>query len=1227
MSLDDLVHAPDFEPIGLPSGVFRYGTEPRTTRSGVFAYEPWNPDTPATELVVSLHTFDVDESHVVVEAPPHEYERLQFAGAQEMAEYVSECEIAAAESTADDDASGPATTDASPASRGQCKVYMTGHTSDGRKLGFVAPFWPCCYVELPEHDSAQTWFSNVVVRALARSLRVPTSRVRVEFQRRPRFMGYVPDDTNPLRRKLFTMARLSFPNSALMTRAARALRQDWDKPLFVRNPSTGTSDALPKLSVYEDGIDVKQQFLDWANITPSAWHVLRFPSPALPRRTREMLVDAEFAVADARWFSPWSGTHPPPASVAPMVIAVLDAEMNSGRKGRMARAFRPTNAVVCVSVVFATVGGTSKEYVEYERRAFVLGNTCAPIPGVVVVLFENEFDLIAAVRDELFVHQQIDVLAGHNLVRFDMEYLACRIELFGSDASKRFMRFGCLLAQTLSLHAADLNSSAFGTNRLSKLDGAGFVYIDTMLVCKVAFKLRQNTLSAACENFFGAAAAKFDMPYDLIPEVCAGDNADHWRKLVAYCVQDSVLVLRLLQHWDNVKDWVAQSRIINIPMATNVACGQQVRVRDYMMRDAHGPAFHMVMNGVNVRDRTKPLTQMSSAVGGYVLDNVQGLHDKPVVVLDFASLYPSVQMANNLCWSTVNLGDIKPHHVAAGLQVKVIETPTGSFEFVQNVPGVFPRALQALKDARNDYKRVMKANPYGSPEYQNADNAQKATKIVMNSGYGTANCDYGIMPCKALGTSTCWIGRQLNIMANDFCSKEFGTETLYGDTDSIMVYFPEPEHVKSGTRLERLKYALHMGETAEKQINEFFFAQFGTHIVQTECEKCYFPFLSSGKKTYAGLKFEPGDERGVADDLSRVAGRKTGKLECKGLRTVRRDVPAFVRSMTNELLDALFFKRDEDEFWSIVHTYTERIAHGDMPLEDFVQTAELKSGYEGKLVSPQVAVSYAREYRERGAGFEDGDRVPFVFVEEPDNERMIRPPWLNEDLAKARAVAERARLLRMGKAADDDEMVAATAAYEAVVGNVDSDDDADDVDGNDLSCAGRAMTPSSRTTSAMSSTSSRSTTALVQSVDDKKAKHARHPDEVVLHPDRNHVDIVHYIECVCAVLEQLMPKARKAREELLAFGAAYKHYNRRVRGCSGSSGMSVFGGDTAAHAASLPKLSHRKPVEAPELKAVSLSASRSVVTVEKSAKKPAAAKKSASGAKVAAPSLRSFFGK
>ena len=39
--------------------------------------------------------------------------------------------------------------------------------------------------------------------------------------------------------------------------------------------------------------------------------------------------------------------------------------------------------------------------------------------------------------------------------------------------------------------------------------------------------------------------------------------------------------------------------------------------------------------------------------GATVLDAKQGYYTTPVATLDFASLYPSIMMAHNLCYSTM----------------------------------------------------------------------------------------------------------------------------------------------------------------------------------------------------------------------------------------------------------------------------------------------------------------------------------------------------------------------------------------------------------------------------------------------------------------------------------------------------------------------------------------------------------------------------------------------
>ena len=39
--------------------------------------------------------------------------------------------------------------------------------------------------------------------------------------------------------------------------------------------------------------------------------------------------------------------------------------------------------------------------------------------------------------------------------------------------------------------------------------------------------------------------------------------------------------------------------------------------------------------------------------GAIVIDPVRGFYIEPVATLDFASLYPSIMMAHNLCYSTL----------------------------------------------------------------------------------------------------------------------------------------------------------------------------------------------------------------------------------------------------------------------------------------------------------------------------------------------------------------------------------------------------------------------------------------------------------------------------------------------------------------------------------------------------------------------------------------------
>ena len=343
---------------------------------------------------------------------------------------------------------------------------------------------------------------------------------------------------------------------------------------------------------------------------------------------------------------------------------------------------------------------------------------------------------------------------------------------------------------------------------------------------------------------------------------------------------------------------------------------------------------------------------------------------------------------------------------------------------------------------------------------------------------------------------------------------------LYGDTDSVFVYFPEPSEVLASTRLQRLKYAMERGEAAEHALNAHINATFGTRDVRVEFEKVYFPWVSARKKTYAGLKFEPGDDAKANDDLT-VGGR----LECKGIRTVRRDVPGFVRRINQSMFHALFIKRDLDAFWHIIHSTTEDLCTpGKLDVSDFIITAELKAGYAAQVnVTAQTAVSYAREYAQPGTAFSPGDRVPYVVVMEADDQRLIRPPWMNAEIL------------------DEDEIWS----------------DADSSEGEDASHAHGGAGA-----------------GLHGSFSTLKSARVRHPDELIKAPHCNHIDVVHYVKALCSVLEQLMPQEEAAREELVRFAQAAQQFNMFRESVSSRASGTLFAVQPQPPP---PKLSHLRP--------------------------------------------------
>ena len=120
-------------------------------------------------------------------------------------------------------------------------------------------------------------------------------------------------------------------------------------------------------------------------------------------------------------------------------------------------------------------------------------------------------------------------------------------------------------------------------------------------------------------------------------------------RAVAYCMARARLSLQVLDEMDLIGRTSELARVIGIDFSSVLWRGSQFRVESIMLRLAHShdPPFLAI-------SPTKQQIASQAALEAIplVMEPSSQLYTNPVCVLDFRSLYPSVIIAYNLCYST-----------------------------------------------------------------------------------------------------------------------------------------------------------------------------------------------------------------------------------------------------------------------------------------------------------------------------------------------------------------------------------------------------------------------------------------------------------------------------------------------------------------------------------------------------------------------------------------------
>lgn len=363
-------------------------------------------------------------------------------------------------------------------------------------------------------------------------------------------------------------------------------------------------------------------------------------------------------------------------------------------------------------------------------------------------------------------------------------------------------------------------------------------------------------------------------------------------KLAEYCLKDADLTLRLSTFNDNllIKLLIVISRIAHLPIddVSRFGVNQWIRGMLYYEHRQNNSLIprrdELISKGVS---STTAIIKEKKYRGGLVVEPKLGIHFN-VVVVDFASLYPSIIKVHNLSYETVNCS-----HQSCKSDLKQ-QIPGTTHWICKEKRGLTSLLIGSLRDLRvRYYKQLSKDKTATIESRQLYEVISQAIKVILNASYGVMGAEIFPLYCLPVADATAAIGRITTTRTIEKC-KEIGIEVIYGDTDSLFLKNPSPEKVKS------------ISEWARNQLE-----------VDLEIDKTYrYVVFSDLKKNYLG----------VLED---------GTVDVKGLTGKKSHTPPFIRKAFYRILEILKevnsekdFEKAKEKIREIIKSYANNLETG-----------------------------------------------------------------------------------------------------------------------------------------------------------------------------------------------------------------------------------------------------------------------------------------------------------
>lgn len=769
-------------------------------------------------------------------------------------------------------------------------IHVSGITDSNETIQVqVHNFRPHVYLEVPFKFRLDSNRTNMFYKYMKNKM----------FQK-PVAYEMVTDKRNLYYRKKIQLIKLFFMNQSGCDSARNFFLYRVHRILGVRfEPG--------ELIVHENKLDPIIKFITVQNIKAAGW--CKVKETILKKNETDNIEERKFSTADIDLHCHWRDFHPHDDEdiIVGEKYCSFDIECYSkNHNSKIPDPMVKENVVFQISMVFGRIDLEDKDI--HLLTLFNPHN----IKGVNVHRYESEKKLLLGFTS-LVRKYDPDVFLGFNHIKFDWNYMIERSSLFGYQPI--FLKMSRLIGKVAKIETHDWRSNAYGHQKFKYPDCHGRFNIDIHSDIEQKYKLNKYTLDFISNKFLNDSkddinARQLFMLYqitndflhlvsgrvvsnkflkkikrrikkililrkthgvvrDYRSELLKADryNIEHvLRKAMTltgkYCVQDTILPIRLCKKLNLVVSMDQMSNVTHVPISYLHTRGQQIKVLSQVYRSAYNNEF--IIPNVLKKDDGK------SYQGATVFEANEGFYVY-VGTLDFKSLYPTIIIAFNICYTTI-LEDDDPtpdekchvldweEHVGcphdkikrkSKIDKKKIICGSHHYRFrkveidydsngdvVYKNEGIMPQMERNLLNCRAQLKvelfrmqarlsmhkgeatesdinyfrkkniPIISEGSLGKNEEKMLeimigikDAGQLAVKVACNSGYGVLGARVGYIPFIPGAASVTAMGRRLIYKSVQRIKERWDDAMLvYGDTDSCMIHFKGCDVLESFNR-------------------------------------------------------------------------------------------------------------------------------------------------------------------------------------------------------------------------------------------------------------------------------------------------------------------------------------------------------------------------------------------------------------------------------------------